>query len=322
MKQILITHPIHHNTIVKLGLTEKKISRSSINTEEIFLYIPDIGYNQFSQKHTTLDKLLYYLETFQPDILIVGSNAVPAIAITSWRKAVGKNKNLLIIRRGVDTRAIDMKAAQQHNVLVSNLPGINSPYVAQHMIKYLDIKNAKINSKIAIIGTGNIGKQIAIKSIKYGLNPHLFSPSLQDQTKRLSTLLARGINPAKVVCSPSVKEVIQDSTYVAIAIPWLNNYGLANAGIIEEKHINNLGLNAKIVSASVPLIFSIKALTLMNNLAKEKKIFVRIDTSQSRADEVREQYIHLDISHNQAFAASECQIALDEAILDKIRAFT
>ncbi|NEP03041.1 MAG: NAD(P)-binding domain-containing protein [Symploca sp. SIO2E9] len=322
MKRILITHPIAHNTILKLGLTEKEISRSSINKEEIFLYIPDIGYNQIPKKSMDLDKLLYYLETFQPDILMVGSNAVPAIAITSWRKAVGKNKNLLIIRRGVDTRAIDIKAAQQHNVLVSNLPGINSPYVAQHMIKYLDIKNAKINSKIAIIGTGNIGKEIAIQSIEYGLSPHLFSPSLQDRNKRLSTLTARGINTEKVICAPSIKEVIQDATYVAIAIPWLNNSGLTNAGIIEEKHINNLGLNAKIVSASVPLIFSMQALTMMNNLAEEKKIFVRIDTSQSRAEEVREKYIHLDISHNQAFAASECQIALDEAMLDKVRTFT
>lgn len=321
MKRILITHPIAHNTIIKLGLIEKEISKSSIDKEEIFLYIPEIGYNQNLNQNMTLDKLLYYLESFQPDILIVGSNAVPAIAITSWRKAVGKEKNLLIIRRGVDTRAIDIKTAREYNVLVSNLPGINSPYVAQHMIKYLDIKNAKENSKIAIIGTGNIGKEIAIQSIEYGLNTHLFSPSLQDQNKRFSTLISRGIDAEKVICSPSIEKVIQDATYVAISIPWLNNSGLPNAGIIEEKHINSLGLNAKIVSASVPLIFSIPALTMMNNLAKEKKIFVRIDTSQSRADEVREKYTNLDIWHNQAFAASECQIALDEAMLDKVRTF-
>ncbi|MGB6300647.1 MAG: NAD(P)-binding domain-containing protein [Rivularia sp. (in: cyanobacteria)] len=321
MKKILISHPIHQDTIIKLGL-EEKISILSKNREEIFLYVPDIGYNKIQNKDKNSDKLIYHLENFQPDILIVGSNDVPGIAITSWRKAVGKNKNLLIIRRGVDTRAIDIQTAREHNVLVTNLPGINSPYVAQHMIKYLNLKNANINSKIAIIGIGNIGKVIANQSIEDGLNVYLFSPSLQDRNKRLSILNIRGINPEKVICTLSIDEVIQDASYVAIAIPWLNNSGLNNAGIIEKKHIDSLGLNAKIVSASVPLIFSNQALTMMNNLAKEKKIFVRIDTSKNRADEVREKYIHLDIHHNQAFAASECQIALDEAILDKIRTFT
>ncbi len=322
MKKILIVHPINDNTILKLGLTEKEISKSKINEEETFLYVPDVGYNKPTEKSMTVDRLCYYLETFQPDILIVGSNPVPGVAINSWRKAVGENKNLLIIRRGVDTRAIDTETAHQNNVSVGNLPGINSPFVAQHMIKYLDIKNSKPHTKIAIIGTGNIGKEIATESIKNGLNTHLFSPSLQDLNKRLSTLTTRGINPEKVTCASSITEVMQDASYVAISVPWFNDSGVANAGMIDEKHINSLGLNAKIVSASVPLIFSIEALTMMNNLAQEKKIFVRIDTSQICADEVREDYVHLDINDNKAFASPECQIALDNAFLDKVRTFS
>ncbi|MBE9146159.1 Rossmann-fold NAD(P)-binding domain-containing protein [Planktothrix mougeotii] len=338
MARILISHPIAENTIQKLGLNK---IRSSFNfngtdiyslTEDVFytdnageeiFYIPSIASKQSADEthDPTLETLRHALEIFQPNVLIVGNNTVNRAAIIAWRQAVGDTKKLQIIRRGVDTRAIDKTTAQKYNIIVDNLPGLNSPYVAQHMSKYLNLKNAQSNSKIAIIGVGNIGKEIAIKAIDYDLEVHLFSPSLQIPRLRLSTLLNRGIPSEKVVCAPSIEQALIKASYVAIAVPWENSQGGNNAGMIEEKHILSLTPNAGIVSASVPGIFSDQALSLMNELMWQKKIYVRIDTPKRHVETIKQHYPYLDAAHDEAFAALECQQMLDEAMLRKARAF-
>lgn len=314
MKKILITHPIHPQTIAELKLP---------NSSETYLYVPEIGANQIPDETNdpTLERLCNLLQDFQPDVLIVGSNAVPKRAIITWRQSVGNPKPLLIIRRGVDTRAIDVKTAQANQIQVTNLPGINSPYVAQHMLKYLELETAKPQSKIAVIGTGNIGKHIANSAINSQLQVYLLSPSLQDKQSRLDTLIARGINPDQVICAQSLTEAIEGANYVAIAIPWLNKQGVPNSNLIETEHIHSLAPQARIVSASVPGIFSPQALSLLDQLMQQQQIYLRIDTAKRRATEAQTLYPHLDIAHNQAFAAPECQRALDLAMLDKAKAF-
>ena len=320
MKKILITHPIHESTISELGLGETQITKVN-NTA--YLYFPAIGALQSpeEEKDPTLTQLSQVLTEFQPDILIVGSNAVPKKAIIAWRESVGNQQRLLIIRRGVDTRAIDVATAAANQIEVTNLPGINSPYVAQHLLKYLQPEQAPLNSKIAIIGTGNIGKEIALASLKYPLNVHLLSPSLQDENKRLETLLNRGIDPEKVTCAPSLTAAIQEAKYIAIAIPWLNKANLPNADLITPEHIHSLAPHGTIVSASVPGIFSSAALELMDNLVQQQSLTVRIDTAKRHAEATQAKYPHLDIAHNQAFASAQCQRSLDLAMLAKARNF-
>lgn len=338
MARILISHPIAEKTIQKLGLYK---IRSSFNcngtdisamTEDVFytnnageeiFYIPSIASKQSADEthDPTLETLRQALEIFQPNVLIVGNNTVNRAAIVAWYHAVGDAKKLQIIRRGVDTRAIDKITAQQYNIIVDNLPGLNSPYVAQHMSEYLNLKKAQAHSKIAIIGVGNIGKEIAIKAIDYDLEVHLFSPSLQIPELRQSTLLNRGIPPEKVVCALSIEQAFIKASYVAIAVPWENFKGGNNAGMIEEKHILSLAANARIVSASVPGIFSDQTLSLMNEWMGQQKIYVRIDTPKRHAEKVKQDYPYLDAAHDEAFAAPECQQMLDEAMLKKARSF-
>lgn len=336
MAKILISHPIHAATIRKLGLrlTHFIFNRSNLSLipEEVFyqdngdeeiIYIPSISLKQIpdEQNDPSLDLLSQALRNFQPDVLIVGNNAVPKTAIAAWRKAVGYSKKLLIIRRGVDTRAIDKDAARQDRVYVDNLPGINSPYVAQHMRRCLKLNEAKPPQKLAVIGVGNIGKNIALDGIARGLEVHLLSPSLQDPHKRQLTLLQRGIPAQKVTCAQNSDRAFENATYVAISVPWENNDGSKNADIIDENRIKSLAPHAKIVSASVPRIFSEKALTLMNEWVQQEKIFIRIDTSKRRAQEVKKNYPHINAAHDVAFAAPECQQELDRAMLEKAKEF-
>lgn len=329
MKKIIISHPIAEATVEKLNLKslekkysleEQKAYYQEINNQAI-LYVPDIGARQIPDEENdpSIKRLEDLLVSFKPDILIVGSNAVPSWVLTSWRQSVGEEKDLMVIRRGVDTRAIAVSTAEKLNIKVSNLPGINSPYVAQHMLKYLALEKAEPNnSKIAVIGVGNIGKVIVKKALEYNLKIYLFSPSLTDKSQRNSYLQARGINPDLVICTDSLTQAINDATHVAIAIPWLDRKGTSQADIITETEIKNLKLPSRIISASVPRIFSESALTLMNELAQQNKIFVRIDTAQRRAEEFKPLYPHLQFAHNEAFASPECQEALDIAMFDLI----
>lgn len=325
MKKVIITHPIASASIEKLNLKsihekysleDKKAYYQEINNQAI-LYVPDIGAKQIPDEENdpSIDRLGYLLTQFQPDILIVGSNAVPAWVLTSWREAVGNERELMVIRRGVDTRAIAVFTAEKLNIKVGNLPGINSPYVAQHMLKYLELDKADKNkNKIAIIGVGNIGKVIVNESLKYNLNTHIFSPSLIDKNRQNFYLQERGINPAQVICEDSLAKVIHNATHVAIAIPWKDKDGKPQADLITAKEIETLTQPCKIVSASVPRIFSESALKLMDELSQKGKIFVRIDTAQRRAEEFKPLYPHLQFAHNEAFASPECQEALDLAM--------
>jgi hypothetical protein len=337
MSTILITHPIDRGTIQRLNLEPVNFN-SSLNRkpflipEEVFyrnngkeeiIYIPNISVKQLSNERydPSLKVLRQALSIAEPDVLIVGNNAVPGIAIATWRKAVGYERKLLIIRRGVDTRAIDKVAAEKYRVSVDNLPGINSPYVAKHMSKYLKLNEAEPGGKLAVLGVGNIGKHIAIEGIDRGLEVHLFSPSLQNPQKRRLILWQKGIPRGKVICAESIDRLLVGANYFAISVPWENRDRSTNADMLDEHHIRSLAPNPKIASASVPKVFSEEAIALMNERVRLGKMLVRIDTSKRRADEVKKNYPCLDVAHDVAFAASECQQELDRAMLEKARKF-
>jgi hypothetical protein len=334
MIKILISHPIYHDTINNLGL--KKIDKQntkfaslqieedlfySANQDEEILYIPSIATKQIADENhdPTLTTLRDSLVIFQPHVLIVGNNAVNQEAMTAWRQSVGNNQKLLIIRRGVDTRAIDKIGAKDNQIFIDNLPGINSPYVAQHMIKYLQLDSAKENSKIAIIGVGNIGKDIAQRAIKLNLDVCLLSPSLQQEETRLTNLKMMEIPPEKVTCVNGLEEAFYQAKLVAIAIPLYQQDNLKNAGIINQKHINLLANNSRVVSVSVPSIFTDCALELMNQKAQE--IYVRIDTPKRHVETLNKYYPNIDSAHDQAFSSPECQSKLDFVMFQKLRDF-
>jgi lactate dehydrogenase-like 2-hydroxyacid dehydrogenase len=336
MIKILISHPLYHETIKKLGLTKITTQDTQFaflkleedlfytaNQEEEILYIPSIATKQIADEEhdPSLMILRDSLVLFKPHVLIVGNNAVKQNAMDAWRQAVGNKQKLLIIRRGVDTRAIDKISAQNNQIFIDNLPGINSPYVAEHMLKYIKLNLANKNSKIGIIGVGNIGKIVALQAIKLSLNVCLFSPSLQDPNTRLASLRKKGISPEKVTCASSLEEAFSQANFVAIAIPLYRNNNINNQEIITENQINLLAKNSRIVSVSVPSIFTQKALELMNKKVEQKEIYVRIDTPKRHVETLNKYYPNLDAAHDQAFASRECQSKLDCVMFAKLKTF-
>ncbi len=335
MHKILISHSIDPYTIHDLGLRQIDYPANekftgvneqtfyASNSFEELLYMPSIAAKQRPQEECdpTLEVLRRVLITFQPDVLIVGNNAVPGRAIRAWRQAVGPSRDLLIIRRGVDKRAIDCKVAAEESVRVGNLPGINSPFVAKFQVEWLKLSEDRANSKIAIIGVGNIGKNIALRALDFGLDVHLFSPSLQDIEKRDRTLRERSIPPDLVTCATSLEAAFENAKYIAISVPWLDSYGNPHRGLLTRDYVENVQNNAKISSVSPPRMFSDQALAWMNRQVKQGHLAVRIDSAKRLVKEISSDYSHLELGHDVAFADSACQQALDRAMLNQARDF-
>ncbi|MBK16148.1 MAG: 3-phosphoglycerate dehydrogenase [Chloroflexi bacterium] len=134
----------------------------------------------------------------------------------------------MIATCGVGLDNIDLVAAKKSNILVSNLPGVNSKYVAEHVIGLMfslakrtayqttQIKSGNWNTKpnyfisgktIGLIGTGNIGSKIANLANNLGLNviAWTFNPSVEK---------AQSLNLKYV----SLQHLIQKSDIISIQV--------------------------------------------------------------------------------------------------------
>jgi len=122
------------------------------------------------------------------DILVVRSTVVNAETIQK------SDKLNLIVRAGAGVNNIDISAANQRGVYVANCPGKNSVAVAELAIGFMialdrripsnviDFKAGKWNKaeyskaegllgkNLALIGVGNIGKEVAHRALAMGMN--------------------------------------------------------------------------------------------------------------------------------------------------------
>lgn len=124
----------------------------------------------------------------EADIIIVRSTVVNA-------KTIEQSEKLnLIVRAGAGVNNIDIKAANKKGIYVSNCPGKNSIAVAELAIglmialdrriphNVMDFKNGKWNKAeyskadglfgktLALVGYGNIGKEVAKRALALGMN--------------------------------------------------------------------------------------------------------------------------------------------------------
>ncbi len=144
---------------------------------------------------------------------------------------------------------------------------------------------------------------------------------MQDPKGRDAILQARSLPPHRVTCAPSLDLVFQGAAYVAIAVPWINSQGKPNMGLFSQQQVESIKKKAKISSASPPLMFSKPALAWMNQQMKLGELYVRIDTPKRLVEAAKQDYPYLDLAHDVAFAARDCQQALDRAMLQQARDF-
>lgn len=192
------------------------------------------------------------------DILVVRSTVVNEETIT-------KSKNLnLIIRAGAGYNNINIPAANKKGVYVANCPGKNSIAVAELAIglmialdrripdNVIDFRNKKWNKAeyskaeglfgktLAIVGYGNIGKEVAKRAIALGMNVYVKDISriegygVKDFSDFDKTLPIADIVSVHLPVTPQTKNLFDDKMfgYMKDGAMFINT---SRAGVVDEK---------------------------------------------------------------------------------------
>jgi D-3-phosphoglycerate dehydrogenase len=154
---------------------------------------------EFSYQPDVKDEsLVEAIRSYQPDALVVRSTKVTEAMLDA-----GALK--LIVRAGAGYNTIDVAAASRRGIYVSNCPGKNSVAVAElafALILALDrriadnviqLREGKWNKKefskargllgrtLGLVGTGQIGREVATRARAFGMNVVAWSRSLTDE---------------------------------------------------------------------------------------------------------------------------------------------
>jgi len=154
---------------------------------------------EFSYQPDVKDEsLVEAIRSYQPDALVVRSTKVTEAMLDA-----GALK--LIVRAGAGYNTIDVAAASRRGIYVSNCPGKNSVAVAElafALILALDrriadnviqLRQGKWNKKefskargllgrtLGLVGTGQIGREVATRARAFGMNVVAWSRSLTDE---------------------------------------------------------------------------------------------------------------------------------------------
>ena len=335
MARIYITFPLHRDTVELLGLIENKVIQ--FDNAHLF-YQPNVGLQQGWRKNNIMHLTMKEsIKSFKPDVVVIGNNTIPESAIRAWGKSLldktaPRRVEPMIIRRGTELGGIPVELAKAYGIELKNTPGINSPYVARHMLQQLDFTSSTPGETIAVVGAGDIGLPIIKAAVKNGLNIKVISDSLMSHSdvKRRnqkidyiqSFLEKNRIENANISYHSSLESTLDSANYIAISVPWwLKKEQRHNEDMIGVSAIKKAALGAIIVSASNPRVFSEDALSWMNQKILGKQIKkVRIDTGHSYAAEVYERYNckAIDAQAGKAFYCKDGLTRLDRALLNVI----
>lgn len=212
------------------------------------------------------------------DILIVRSTIVNAECINK------SNKLSLIIRAGAGVNNIDIKAANEKGIFVSNCPGKNSIAVAELAMglicaidrkvpdNVIDFRNSKWNKAsyskadglfgkiLGIAGVGQIGTELIYRAQAFGLKVLGWSRSLTEEK-------AENLGIEKV---NTLEELFMSSDIVSVHLAQNSD----TKKIISKDLINKLKKGAYFINTARAGVVDEEALI---DAAKEGKIFAGLD---------------------------------------------
>ncbi|MDA9827698.1 NAD(P)-binding domain-containing protein [Flavobacteriaceae bacterium] len=140
-----------------------------------------------------------------------------------------KSKLKIISKYGVGLDKIDLNSANKHNIKVTNCLGVNHNTVAEHVFALLLSHSRNINEQtnlikqgkwirtigneihgktIGIIGLGKIGKEVAKRSLSFGLNVLVFDKLIEEEVLKTYSFK-----------QSSVEEILEKSHYISLHLP-------------------------------------------------------------------------------------------------------
>lgn len=188
-----------------------------------------------------------------------------------------EGKLRIISKYGVGLDKVDLVAANELGMPVTNCPGVNHITVAEHVIALLFTfyKNIHLEynitkaggwkrlvghevfgKKIGILGLGKIGKELAKKAKALGLEVFVYDPSLDEDFVRNE----------KIVACRTIEELIEDVDILSLHLPLTQN----TKGIINNELLIKAKKKLVIVNTSRALIIDQDSLMdlLRNNKIK------------------------------------------------------
>ncbi|MFO0839569.1 MAG: phosphoglycerate dehydrogenase [Phycisphaerae bacterium] len=209
------------------------------------------------------DALAARLRELDPDVLIVRSTKVPAPIVNAGPRLK------MILRAGAGVDNIDVAAASQRGVMVTNCPGQNAVAVAELTIGLMvsldrripdnvaDFRAHKWNKKeyskalglkgraLGIIGAGRIGTEVARRALAMDMQVLFYH-------------LGRNLRLADYAnCRRAeLDDLLRDSDVVTIHVPG----GEATRRLIDERRIGFMRPNALLINTSRPDVLDEEAL--------------------------------------------------------------
>jgi D-3-phosphoglycerate dehydrogenase / 2-oxoglutarate reductase len=203
------------------------------------------------------------------EVLIVRSTAVSKEILNSGELA-------LIVRAGAGYNTIDVKAASERGIYVSNCPGKNSIAVAELVFGLIialdrripdaanDLRAGAWNKKeyskakglygrtLGLLGFGNIGQEVARRALGFGMNVIIFDPpwvatgapvDLPIQVRLQPAAGSPGGPSVQVAASPT--EVAERSDILSVHLASNpTTKGIVNAEVLERLKPGSIFINA------------------------------------------------------------------------------
>lgn len=256
------------------------------------------------------------------DILVVRSTKVNEAAITKAKKLN------LIIRAGAGYNNINVHAANKKGVYVANCPGKNSIAVAELAMgliisldrkipsNVMDFKNGVWNKAeyskakglygktLAIVGVGNIGKELAKRALAFGMNVY------GKDIRRIEGVAIKDFS--------EMDQILPIADVISIHLPMTEQ----TKHLFDEKMFSYIKDGAMLVNTSRSGIIDEKALI---KAVKEKNLLVALDVFEDEPEQktgnVSSELQELDnvyVTHHIGASTEQAQNAVAEEVYNII----
>jgi hypothetical protein len=292
---------------------------------ESFIYLPLLA----QQDSSDLQKAL--AEVF-PQVLVVGNNIVSSDTLTLWREFCPLPIKLFIIRKGTSLARIDCRTAEQLDIEVLNIKGVNSPFVALFALRCGGVMKDDGSiipgngARVGCFGSGGIGAYAARLLATHGYQVSVFSPSLcaealHSRSPFFSSVAAKkGLHFEGVTLCTSMSEATTAASVVVVAI---DADGIVHAEQrIGTEVIEKIPSGAVLVNVSESKVFSPDGLALLLARAGRGEINFFHDSVPADVSSVRSHVAHNSPHITFSSLATRdpaCQKAMNDATLELIR---
>ena len=221
--------------------------------------------------------------------IVVSAQSVSKPFLQAWRERCPQQQEqqLRLVRRGTSLGSIDMDAAKELGIDVTNTPGVNSPHVAQFVLETLGLTVASDPKTVKAVVVGLM--------MRAGVE---------------ATVVRRSPE------SPSLEAALRGATHVAVCA------ATSGEPIITASHTKELFAGdkrtVKICSVSRPEAFSLEAILMVAQQADQAQL--RFDYGDSTLAPMREKVNQDGVKKNitwtsQAMASEACKQDMAEAVL-------